>query len=213
MKHVICPTVTASNQHDYRQQIERVAHFAERIHIDLADGVFTDNKLIDLKQVWWPVGVTADIHLMYEAVKPFIEQLTELEPHMVIVQAEAVGNYYDIARPLKKAGIKVGVALLERTPVSKILHALPDIDHVLIFSGHLGHFGGKANLDLLDKVHELHKHRPNLEIGWDGGIAEANAQQLAKAGVAVLNTGGAIQRAAHPRKAYATLKALVEQQV
>ena len=61
---VICPTVTAAEPHEYREQIERIAPFAHRIHIDLADGVFTPNKLIDLMQVWWPVGMVADIHRM-----------------------------------------------------------------------------------------------------------------------------------------------------
>lgn len=188
--------------------MERVAPFAERVHIDLADGVFTDNKLIDLNHVWWPAGVTADIHLMYEAVKPYMKQLIAHKPNMVIVQAEAVGNFYDISRPLKKAGIKVGVSLLARTPVSQIKRALKDIDHVLIFSGNLGHFGGKVDFELLEKVAEVKKLHPQVEIGWDGGINAQNIQRLAKGGVDVFNVGGSIQRAEHPQQAYDTLKSL-----
>lgn len=190
--------------------MERIAPFAERIHIDLADGVFTDNPLIDISHIWWPVGVTTDIHIMYEAVRPFTEALIAHKPHMVIMHAEAVGNYYTISKPFKQAGIKVGVALLQRTPVSQIKHALPDIDHVLIFSGHLGHFGGNADLELLSKVRELRKHRKDLEIGWDGGITKDNIGSLAEAGVNVFNIGGAIQRAPNPHKAYDTLKALAK---
>ena len=207
---VVCPTITASSAHDFRAQTERVAAFAHRIHIDLADGVFTENKLIALEKVWWPAGVTADVHLMYEAVKPFIPQLTSLHPHMVIVHAEAVGNYYKIARPLKKAGIKVGVALLSQTPVDIIRGAISDIDHVLIFSGHLGHFGGHVDLSLTKKIAELKKLRSDIEIGWDGGISEKNIVKLTASGVDVLNVGGAVQRAKNPAEAYATLKALAE---
>ncbi len=208
---VICPTVTASTPHEYREQMERIAQFAKRVHIDLADGVFTQNKLIDLHHVWWPAGVTADIHLMYEAVRPFMPQLIALKPHMVIVQAESVGNYYDVAKPLNTAGIKVGVALLARTPVSKIKTALKDIKHVLLFSGNLGHFGGSANLDLLKKVEQIRKTNPDIEIGWDGGINTKNAAKIVRGGVDVLNVGGAIQRSPHPRKAYATLEEAVEE--
>lgn len=202
---VICPTVTAEESHGFREQMERVAGFAERIHIDLGDGVFTPNKLVDIERLWWPAGVTTDIHLMYKAVKPFLKQLIALKPHMVIVHAEAVGNYYEVARPLKKAGIKVGVALLPPTSIATIQPALHDIDHVLIFSGDLGHFGGKVDLRLLDKARALKKQRPELELGWDGGIHEKIAKALADGGIDVLNVGGHIQRSHNPGIAYETL--------
>lgn len=208
MGAIICPTVTAQTATEYKKQINSIASFAQRVHIDLADGVFTSNKLVGLDKVWWPVGLEADLHLMYEAVKPYLDQLIKIKPHMVIVQAEAVGNFYELARPLKKAGIKVGVSLLARTPVSRIQKALQDIDHVLIFSGNLGHFGGKADLSLLTKATQIKQKHPNIELGWDGGINYSNANSLAIGGIDVLNTGGAIQRAANPAEAYARLKAL-----
>ena len=208
---VICPTVTADEPHTFREQMERVAGFAERVHIDLGDGVFTPNKLIDLDRIWWPAGVTTDIHLMYKAVKPFIKQLTALNPHMVIVHAEAVGNFYEVARPLKNAGIKVGVALLPATSIDILKPAIQDIDHVLIFSGDLGHFGGKVDLRLLDKARALKKQKPELEIGWDGGVHEKIAKTLADGGVDVLNVGGHIQRSQNPGKAYQTLVNAIKQ--
>ncbi len=206
---VICPTVTAAEPHEYREQIERIAPFAHRIHIDLADGVFTPNKLIDLMQVWWPVGMVADIHLMYEAVIPFIEQLKDQKPHMVIVHAECAGNFYEIARALKEKDIRVGVALLPETGVEKIAPAIDDIDHVLIFSGDLGYFGGTAKLQLLDKVRALRALKPELEIGWDGGINSDNAGKLVLGGIDVLNTGGAIHKAKNPEAAYDKLSTVI----
>ncbi len=208
----ICPTVTATDPHAYREQIERIAPFAERIHIDLADGKFTDNRLIDLAQVWWPSGKRIDIHLMYQQVEPYIDGLIALEPDLVVVQAEAHGSFYEIAKPFKRAKIKVGVALLADTPVSQIEKALDNIDHVLIFSGHLGYFGGKADLTLLDKIIEIKKRASHVEIGWDGGINENNITALAQGGVDVFNVGGGIQRADDPRTAYAKLKKLVKGQ-
>ena len=206
---IICPTVTAATPHEFRQQMERISSFAERIHIDLADGVFTDNKLIDLDLVWWPAGLRADLHLMYETIRPYTTHIVKLKPHMVIVQAESMGNFYEVTRPLKKAGIKVGVAVLAHTSIETIRPALQDIDHVLVFSGNLGHFGGKADLELLSKVQQVLAINAEVEIGWDGGINIENAKQLFDGGVEVFNTGGAIQRAAHPQKAYATLEKMV----
>ena len=47
--------------------------------------------------------------------------------------------------------------------------------------------------------------KPSLEIGWDGGINDQNAQVLARGGVDVLNTGGFIHHAAQPAAAYQAL--------
>ena len=209
-QHVtICPTVTARTVEEYREQMERLAPFAERIHIDVADGVFTPVKLAPLKQVWWPHGVHADLHVMFQ--KPFehIKEYLRLGPKLVVVHAEAEGQFLPFAEQLRAHHIKVGVALKPHTSVDTIKNALQWIDHVLVFSGNLGHFGGQANTHLLTKVLHLRQLKPNLEIGWDGGINNQNAHVLAAGGVNVLNVGGYIHHAGNPRAAYETLVAQV----
>src|ERR1700753_2375748 len=62
----ICPTITAFGTHDYRAQMEMLEPFAERIHIDLMDGVFAPHISPGLDQIWWPDSITADLHLMYQ---------------------------------------------------------------------------------------------------------------------------------------------------
>jgi ribulose-phosphate 3-epimerase len=114
------------------------------------------------------------------------------------------------AAELHKEGIKAGLALLQDTPVHYVEQIVHSFDHVLIFSGNLGHHGGTANLELLSKVHEVRALHPEAEIGWDGGISEQNARQLVEAGVDVLNVGGFVQQADDAIAAYATLKASVD---
>lgn len=206
---VICPTVTTDEPHVFREQIEKVALFASRVHIDLADGELAPNKLLDPEKVWWPEAVTADIHLMYKRPIEVLRQLTALKPNLIVLHAEAEGNFLEMAKSLKENNVKIGLALLPHTEVSAILPVLDHIDHVLIFSGDLGHFGGRADLSLLGKVTELKTLNPALEIGWDGGINDQNVKSLVRSGVDVLNTGGYIQRAASPQEAYATLKGLM----
>lgn len=205
MAATICPTVLAGTPEEYRHQVVRITQFATRIHIDLADGRFAPTKTIPIDQIWWPGGVRADLHVMYQRPFEHYKTFLSLGPQMVIVHAEADGNFVPFAELLHRHGIEVGVALKAATPVSLIRPALEWIDHVLVFSGDLGHFGGQADLSLLDKVKELRQLKPQLEIGWDGGINAANARQLASGGVDVLNTGGYIQHAADPRVAYGTL--------
>lgn len=206
MSAVICPTVTARTAEEYREQMERLAGFVTRVHIDLADGVFTHVKLTPIKDVWWPSGVRADIHVMYQEPFKHTKQLLELRPQLIIVHAEANGDFMAFADAAHNAGVAVGVALKPETPAKMIEPALDVIDHVLVFSGHLGHFGGEANTHLLTKVLRLKQAKPELEIGWDGGINNKNARLLAAGGVDVLNTGGFIQHASNPQAAYEMLE-------
>jgi len=208
---IICPTVTAYDEVSYNYQLNNVEMFIERVHLDFMDGQMTPKKSPYLKQAWWPKGLVADIHLMYARPLEYVDTIIDLKPDLLIVHAEASGNFMQLAERMKKAGIKVGVALLAKTNVSEIEPVLNIIDHVLIFSGDLGSFGGHADLSLLTKVQQLKSSRANLEIGWDGGINEHNVKQLAEAGVGVLNVGGAIQRSDNPGLAYARLKAMVEE--
>jgi len=209
---IVCPTVTAENPHQYREQIERLVPFAGRIHVDFMDGLFTKNQSISLEQAWLPEDkdIQCDIHLMYMRPDLYLKDAIHLKPALVIVQAEAKGDFFGLAETLHSVDVKVGVALLPETPVSEIAPAIADIDHVLIFSGHLGHFGGKANLALLKKATELKKLKPELEIAWDGGINQHNAGHLAAGGIDVLNVGGFIQRSENPEDAYQKLAVICE---
>src|SRR5690242_12447295 len=131
----ICPTVTTDDIEEYRQQIESTLEYAARLHIDVADGIFAKNKLVDIENVWWPGGVLADIHVMYQQPFQHTTALLALQPQLIIVHAEADGDFIDFANTVHRHGIEVGVALLAETPVKSIEPALEFIDHVLIFSG------------------------------------------------------------------------------
>lgn len=207
----ICPTITASEPHAYREQMERVEPFAHRLHIDVSDGVLAPRKLIDLDKLWWNGNVMADLHMMYQ--KPFehTDLIVAMHPNLVIVHAEALGDFFSFAYRMHLHGIEVGVALLPETKVERIQPALGNIDHVLIFSGNLGYQGGsEADLSLLDKTKQLRELKPTLEIGWDGGVNDQNARQLAEGGVDVLNTGGFVHHAENPGDAYAKLKEVTQ---
>lgn len=209
MTATICPTVTAQNEDEYRRQMERVARFATRVHIDLADGVLAPAKLISIDKVWWPGGVRADLHVMYRRPFEHAKLLIELRPQLIIVHAEAEGDFVRFAETVHRHGIEVGVALLPQTSPELIRPAMRWIDHVLIFSGNLGHFGGQADLRLLTKVKHVRALKPQLEISWDGGINDRNARALSMSSVDVLNVGGFIHHAADPMKAYDMLEKVV----
>jgi len=201
---IICPTVTATNNTDYQESILRVAEFAERIHIDFADGDFSPVKLVPIDDVWWPVGPVIDFHVMYRRPMEQIERIIAQQPSLVVIHAEAEDAKVFL-KELSGMGIRRGVALLQGTSISVVQPYIDELDHVLVFSGDLGHYGGVADLKLLDKVRDLKAIKPELEIGWDGGISDQNVRDLVLGGVDVLNVGGFIQKSTDPEDAYDTL--------
>jgi ribulose-phosphate 3-epimerase len=207
---VVSPTVTAFSVAAYSQQLQRIG-FSKRLHIDLMDGVFAPTTSPDVSDIWLPPAHINDIHLMYQEPMEALDTLILLKPHLVIIHNEAHVHHMHFASELHKHGIKVGLALLHDTPTQYAHQIMHSFDHVLIFSGKLGHHGGQADMSLLNKVKEIRQHHPEVEIGWDGGVNEENITELVKAGVDVLNVGGYIQNASNPEAAYATLVAKVKQ--
>lgn len=208
MSATICPTVTAETSTDYQTQLEKISPFAGRLHIDVADGRLAPRRLIDLDKLWWPGNKVIDLHVMYQLPFEHTDLFIAQHPNLVIVHAEAEGDFVEFAEKLHYHGIEVGIALLPQTDVQTIAPAIKLVDHLLIFSGNLGYQGGsRADLSLLAKVKRARVLKPGLEIGWDGGVSDENARQLAAGGVDVLNAGGFIQRASNPAGAYATLVA------
>lgn len=206
----ICPTITAFDNHDYRNQMELIKPFASRIHIDCMDGQFTPSVSPDLNSIWWFDDMVADVHLMYQQPEPYLNTLFKLKPSLVIIHYEAHVDHVKFAESLRGQGIKAGLALLQDTSVSEVSALLESFDHVLVFSGHLGYHGGTADLSLTTKVQQIRRLFPKIEIAWDGGINDQNTTELIRAGVDVLNVGGFIHSATNPIEAYAKLKTLAE---
>lgn len=202
---VIAPCVLAETPDDYKAMIERVQPFAQRIHIDLADGEFAPTKTVLGDDVWWPKEMLVDVHAMVQHPEKYVQALIAQKPHLIIFHAELQINMPALLNYVKQCGIKAGVALQRGTVPATVKDALEAADHCMIFSGDLGHYGGTASLMQLEKVRLIKAINAGLEIGWDGGVNVENAYSLAQNGIDVLNVGGAIQKADDPLKAYTAL--------
>ena len=125
---------------------------------------------------------------------------------MIIVHAEATGDVKTALMQIRQAGIMAGLALLKPTVPRTVEELIKIADHVMIFSGELGRFGGTASLMQLEKIRLIKAINPSVEIGWDGGVAVDNAYSLVQGGVNVLNVGGVIQKSSDPRTIFSRLQ-------
>ena len=202
---VIAPCITVETEEDYRVTVERLHPFAQRVHIDLMDGQFAPTFSVGVNQIWWPQEWTVDIHAMVAYPSQYVDALVQMKPATVIFHAEASEDLTPSITKLKQASIKAGVALLKPTVPSTVSSYIETADHVLVFSGDLGHYGGTASLMQLEKVRLIRNIHPEVEIGWDGGANVENAFSLAQGGVDVINCGGAINKAQDPAATYQQL--------
>jgi ribulose-phosphate 3-epimerase len=206
MSSVIAPAILAENAQQYKEQVDRITGFAERVHIDLTDGEFAPTVTIGIPELWAPEGWTIDIHAMVNKLDEYVPKLITLRPHLIIIHAEAKGDVLGALKEIKRSGIMAGLALLRPTVPQTIEELIKEAEHVLIFSGELGKFGGTASLIQLEKIRLVKMINPNVEIGWDGGVMVDNAYSLVQGGVNILNVGGTIQKATDPPAMFAKLQ-------
>lgn len=202
---IVAPTITVENRAQFQEAIERLKPFVQRVHIDISDGQFAPIALLPADQLWWQQGWIVDIHAMVKRPSEVLPALIKLKPNLIIVHAEIDENPLEIINQIKQAGIKAGLGLLKTTVPAQVTEVIQAADHVMIFSGDLGKHGGTASMMQLEKIRLVRKIKPNVEIGWDGGVSAENAYTLTQGGVTVLNVGGAIATAPDAAAAYTAI--------
>lgn len=207
---IITPTITTADPHEYREQMNLIRSYAEGVHIDFSGGVFTPNKLLPIQDAWRDDKLITHLHIMCHDALEVIEDVISLEADLVILHIESA-NVKQALERLYENGTRAGVALLAESSVADVekLHIEELFEHVLVFGGHLGFQGAKADLSQLHKVQEIKEAFPEVEIGWDGGVNDSNVKEIVRAGVDVINVGGYLKNASDPEKAYATLTSLI----
>lgn len=202
---VIVPAILTDDPADFAARLKRVEPFATRIHIDITDGEFAPSKTLGLAQVYGFAGAEIDLHLMMHQPERQLETIISLNPALVIWHFEARADHQRILDDLGQVGIKRGLALLPETGPEQIAAHVAGLDHVLVFTGHLGYYGGEMKTDCLAKIPELKKARADLEVGVDGGVNFETAKLAVEAGADVLDSGNFIQTAPSPKRTFEKL--------
>ena len=205
MTAVIAPCITVETAEEYIAAVQRLTPFATRVHIDISDGEFAPTFLIGAEQLSWPGTWQVDVHAMVARPSEHLEKLISLKPATIIIHAEVTENVAVHLQKIRQAGIRAGVALLKTTVPSTVAEAIKAADHVMIFSGELGKYGGQASMMQTEKIRLIRAINPSVEIGWDGGVNVSNAYNISQAGVNVLNVGGAIATSDNPAGTYEAL--------
>lgn len=216
-KVAILPSILSADPMNLEQQI-RLVDNADAVHVDVMDGHFVPNLTWGL-----PVAKAAadlavlptDVHLMIEDPDRWAVEYAQAGAETVTFHAEASTAPITLARNLRKAGAKAGIAFRPTTDVEPYLPYLDEFDQVLIMTVEPGFGGQKFLPDALAKVSRVAQvagdSNLDLSIQVDGGIDPVTIGQAAKAGANSFVAGSSVYGSDDPRAQVGQLRTRAEQ--
>ncbi len=182
---------------------------ADLVHFDVMDGVYVTNITFGMpmcKAVRPYTKLPLDVHLMIIEPEKYVERFCEAGADIVTFHPEASKNVDLTIDLIKKQNKKCGLALNPDKEINLILPFLNKIDLVIIMGVFPGYGGQKFIPDVLNKVRELKKIKPELVIELDGGVTVHNAKEITEAGVDILVGGSCVFGSEDPKETIKILK-------
>jgi ribulose-phosphate 3-epimerase len=215
---IVAPSILAADFANLAAAARAVEGAADWLHVDVMDYHFVPNLTLGLPVVRSLRAATTlpfDCHLMIESPERWARDYAEAGAYNVTFHVEAAEDPVRLAKDLRAAGSRAGLAIDRDTPVEPYLELLPHFDTLLIMTIKAG-FGGQTFLpEMLDKVRAARRHLAGghleLRIEVDGGIAEDTAAAAAEAGADALVAGTAVYAAEDPAEAVRRLRRVAEQ--
>jgi ribulose-phosphate 3-epimerase len=211
----ISPSILSADFARLSDEVAAVADTADWVHVDVMDNHFVPNLTLGLPVVEALLKTSAlpiDCHLMIDEPDRWAPLYAEAGAGSVTFHVEAAAAPVRLARTLRSAGARAGMALKPATPVEPYVDLLPELDMLLLMTVEPG-FGGQAFLDLvLPKIRRARQAIGDLDI-WlqvDGGVSADTIERCAEAGADVFVAGSAVYGAQDPAAAVTSLRAAAE---
>jgi ribulose-phosphate 3-epimerase len=212
---IIAPSILAADFARLAEEVAAVEGAADWVHVDVMDNHFVPNLTIGLPVVQSlrkSASIPFDVHLMITDPERWAPGYAEAGAYNVTFHAEACENPVALAKALRAAGSKAGLAIDRDTPVEPYLELLPHLDTLLIMTIKAGFGGQKFLPEMLEKVRDVRRRisAKDLEVRLevDGGIAADTIAQAAEAGADAFVAGTAVYGATDPAEAIRQLRAL-----
>jgi ribulose-phosphate 3-epimerase len=217
---IVAPSILAADFARLADAARAVEGAADWLHVDVMDNHFVPNLTIGLpvvRSLRQATTLPFDCHLMIERPDHWALGYAEAGAYNVTFHVEAAEDPVRVAKDLRAAGSRAGLAIDRDTPVEPYLELLPHFDTLLIMTIKAG-FGGQSFMpEMLDKVRTVRRHvgggHLELRIEVDGGIADDTVAAAAEAGADAFVAGTAVYGAEDPAEAVRRIRRIATEAV
>lgn len=191
----IIPSILTGSSAEAYTLISKCEDVVDRIHIDIIDGQFANNKTVYPEMFEeLQTHLMIDYHLMTKEPINWLEKCLLGQADRVIAQVERMSDQLAFVTKATELGMQVGLAIDLDTPVSAIDETiLTDLDVVLVMSVKAGFGGQQFNPSVLEKVKqlaEIAKSDPTpFKICVDGGETLDTIDDTIEAGADEVSIG------------------------
>lgn len=198
--NILAPSILSADFNCLGEDIRKVEEAGVKwLHIDVMDGSFVPSisyGMPVIASIRKHTELFFDVHLMVEEPGRYIQDFKNCGADQLTVHAEACKHLDSTLRLIKKAGMRVGVALNPATPLSVLEYVLPLVDMVLIMTVNPG-FGGQTYIETCtEKVRKLKKMVTeaglDVDIQVDGGINRQTLPTVLDAGANIIVAGSSV---------------------
>ena len=214
----ISPSVLNADLSRLADEVERISGAADWVHVDVMDAHFVPNLTLGLPVVQALLRHSAlpiDCHLMIADPDHWAPEYARAGVGSVTFHAEAARAPIRLARELRAAGARAGMALRPATPIEPYAELLSELDMLLLMTVEPG-LGGQKFLDLV--LPKIRRARALLDavtgspgdiwLQVDGGVSYDTVAACVDAGADTLVAGSAVFAADDPAAAIERLRAL-----
>lgn len=196
----IAPSLLAADKDDLENELKRVSDLkVPYLHFDVMDEDFighTSFSFADYERVKKMHNLKNDVHLMVAKPYAYAREYAAMGVDIITFHYEALKD--DVSRidcidAIHRLGVKVGISLKPKTPISKILPFLHLVDLVLIMSVEPGKGGQSFIPNALEKISKcrsyIDENHLKTLIEVDGGLNENTGPACFYSGADILVMG------------------------
>ncbi len=197
---ILAPSMLSADFKELGKELRDIEeNGAEYLHFDVMDGIFVPSISFGmpvLESIKPATNLVCDAHLMITEPIRYVEAFAKAGADLVTIHLEACEDVDATIAKIRDCGMKVGISIKPKTPVSALEPYMDKVDMVLIMSVEPGFGGQKFIPESLDKIRELKarlvERELDVDIQVDGGIYTSNVEEVIQAGANIIVAGSAI---------------------